>query len=245
MSAIAAPDVPSGEAAIVELRRYALHPGARERLIALFDREFVETQEAVGMWVIGQFRDLNAPDSFVWFRGFPNMEGRKAALTSFYGGPVWAAHRDEANGTMVDSDNVFLLRPASKGAGFRLDDRARSSSVERISKPGYFALMIYHLRRSAEEGFYDVFENVLMPQLHAPSVARLATLITESSTNTFPRLPVREGEKVLVNLLRVDAHVDHAALRQRVLTGALQVSDQMTREPEMSLLTPTARSLLR
>jgi hypothetical protein len=38
---------------VVEFRRYRLRPGARERLIDLFDREFVETQEAVGMKVIG------------------------------------------------------------------------------------------------------------------------------------------------------------------------------------------------
>lgn len=30
---------------IVELRQYTLHPGKRDTLIELFDREFVETQE--------------------------------------------------------------------------------------------------------------------------------------------------------------------------------------------------------
>ena len=41
--------------AIVELRQYTLHPQQREVLIDLFDREFVETQEAQGMRVLGQF----------------------------------------------------------------------------------------------------------------------------------------------------------------------------------------------
>ncbi|TIT92200.1 MAG: NIPSNAP family protein, partial [Mesorhizobium sp.] len=31
---------------VVELRQYTLKPGRRETLIALFDREFIETQEA-------------------------------------------------------------------------------------------------------------------------------------------------------------------------------------------------------
>jgi hypothetical protein len=44
---------------IVELRQYTLHQGQREVLIELFDREFVESQEALGMDVIGQFRDLD------------------------------------------------------------------------------------------------------------------------------------------------------------------------------------------
>ena len=59
---------------VVELRQYTLVPGARETLIELFEREFIETQEATGMTVIGQFRDLNNPDRFVWLRGFSDMD---------------------------------------------------------------------------------------------------------------------------------------------------------------------------
>jgi hypothetical protein len=61
---------------IVESRRYALHPGTRETLIDLFEREFVETQEAVGNFVLGTFRDVDDPDSFVWLRGFAAMRAR-------------------------------------------------------------------------------------------------------------------------------------------------------------------------
>ena len=88
---------------VVELRDYLLQPGQREVLVELFDRAFVESQEAVGMRVIGQFRDLDRPDHFVWLRGFADMATRKHGLESFYGGPVWAAHRDAANATMIDS----------------------------------------------------------------------------------------------------------------------------------------------
>ncbi|MCE3544317.1 NIPSNAP family protein, partial [Escherichia coli] len=47
---------------IVELRRYTLHPGRRDDLIDLFDTHFLESQEACGMTVIGQFRDPDDPD---------------------------------------------------------------------------------------------------------------------------------------------------------------------------------------
>jgi hypothetical protein len=95
---------------VFELRQYTLHPGKRDTLIDLFEREFLEPQEACGMSVPGSFRDLDDPDRFVWFRGFPDMARRKDALTCFYGGPVWKAHRDAANATMIDSDDVLLLR---------------------------------------------------------------------------------------------------------------------------------------
>jgi hypothetical protein len=51
---------------VVELRQYTPHPGQRDVLIDLFDREFVETQEVLGMKVIGQFRDLDWPRLAAW-----------------------------------------------------------------------------------------------------------------------------------------------------------------------------------
>src|SRR6476661_6906537 len=111
---------------IVELRQYTLHSGKRDVLIDLFDREFVETQEEVGMKVIGQFRDLDHRDSFVWLRGFPDMTSRAKALNDFYSGPVWKAHREAANATMIDSDNVLLLCPAFPTSGFSLENLKRA-----------------------------------------------------------------------------------------------------------------------
>src|SRR5262249_31085792 len=105
---------------VVELRQYTLRPQHRDVLINLFDRHFVEAQEAVGMTVIGQFRDRGNPDRFVWLRGFHDMESRHKALEAFYGGPVWAAHRAVANDTMLDSDNVRLLKPARPDLAFPL-----------------------------------------------------------------------------------------------------------------------------
>lgn len=74
---------------IVELRQYTLHPGARETLIELFEREFVTGQQSVGITVGGRFRDLDDPDRFVWLRAFPDMTRRRRSLEAFYTGPVW------------------------------------------------------------------------------------------------------------------------------------------------------------
>jgi hypothetical protein len=60
----------SSPTTIVELRRYALHPAQRESLVALFEERFIESQEEVGMTLLGQLGDLDDPDSFVWLRGF-------------------------------------------------------------------------------------------------------------------------------------------------------------------------------
>src|SRR5207237_1848209 len=98
---------------VVELRQYTLRPGQRDVLIDLFDRELVESQEAAGMAIVGQFRDLDDPDRFVWIRGFSSMPSRARALASFYGGAVWTAHRTRAHGTVSDSDNVRRTTPCA------------------------------------------------------------------------------------------------------------------------------------
>lgn len=70
----------TADCTVVELRRYRLQPGARDSLVELFDREFVESQEAVGMHLLGQFRELDDPDSFVWLRGFRDTLTESASL---------------------------------------------------------------------------------------------------------------------------------------------------------------------
>ena len=93
-------------------------PASRDEYREYVRREFVETQEEAGMTVIGTFCDADNPDRFVWLREFPDMASRSRSLAAFYGGPVWKAHREAANATMLDSDNVLLLRPAWSGSDF-------------------------------------------------------------------------------------------------------------------------------
>lgn len=202
--------------AVVELRQYTLHPGRRDDLIDLFDREFVETQEQTGMAVLGQFRDVHRPDRFVWLRGFPDMQSRTKSLAAFYGGPVWAEHRDEANATMAAFDDVLLLRPVPAGTGFPL-------AATRPEKPP--ASRIIATLHFADKPFETYPE---------PDLPPLASFTTEYAENTFPALPVRTGVHVFVWFARFD---DQAAAEQYLATRA-------GAEPAL-LLAPTARSLLR
>ena len=144
---------------IVELRQYTLRGGRRDELIRLFEREFIGPQDAAGARVLGTFRDLDDPDRFVWLRGFESMAARAAALNAFYTGPVWRAHGKAANATMVDSDNVLLLRPAATDRG--LADIA----PERRQTPGILTADIHYLGAAEPEAFAAFFDTVLRPRL--------------------------------------------------------------------------------
>src|SRR3546814_20397707 len=113
------------ETNLVELRQYTRFGCQRYTLVDLFERAFVETQEAAGIQVFGRYIDLDDPDRFVWMRGFSDLETRGRALSDFYGGPAWAAHREAANATMIESDNVLLLPPSGRGAQVRHDMKLR------------------------------------------------------------------------------------------------------------------------
>lgn len=231
--------------AVVELRQYTLHPGARDTLIDLFDREFVETQDACGMSVLGQFRDLDRPDRFVWLRAFSDMESRAVALASFYEGPVWASHRDAANATMIDFDDVLLLRPCGAGALGSLDPRHRPSLSAATSPASDFEALICPVEPDRLDDFAAWFGAEFAPALAAAGGEAVASLVTESSENTFPRLPVREGVSVFVTLMRM-AGEDGFERLQDVPAGAAVLAELARRTTATRLrLAPTGRSLLR
>jgi quinol monooxygenase YgiN len=196
---------------IVELRQYTLHPGRRDALIDIFERELVEPQERAGMRLVGQFRDLDDPDRFVWLRAFPDMPSRARALDAFYTGPVWRRHRDAANALMIDTDDVLLLRPARPESGFAGADH------QSVSGEGVFVAAIHSLPAPAGSDPLEVFDGTLAPALTAAGASRVAVLVTEPSENTYPRLPVREGENVFVWLARF---ADRAACERHVAAVA-------------------------
>ncbi|WP_192365604.1 NIPSNAP family protein [Mesorhizobium mediterraneum] len=241
---------------VVEVRQYVLKPGRRDTLIGIFDGHLIEGQEAAGMTIIGQFRDLDRPDMFVWLRGFDGMVARKDALATFYEGPVWATWRDAANATMISSDDVLLLKPAWPGAGFDL------SNLQRAALPGHekpsgdsrlsdiVVIKIHHLRPGAEADFSSRFETEAIATLAAFGARPLAAFVTEHAENSFPRLPVRSGEHVFISVTAfdsADAHARHeAVLASSPEWQAFEREAQscLARSTETLRLSPTSQSLL-
>lgn len=230
---------------VVELRQYTLHPGQRDVLVELFDREFVESQEAVGMELIGHFRDLDRPDRFVWLRGFPDMERRRRALEAFYGGPVWKAHSAAANATMVDVDDVLLLRPLTTASGFGPQPPRPAPGAR--APASMVVATICSLDGPADVAVVD---RELPAALATTGCPAMATFVEEPSENTFPALPVRTGEHVLVWIQRMGAvgpAADHAHDEQLRAAGAVarDLLPNLAAAPVQLRLEPTPRSRLR
>jgi NIPSNAP protein len=235
---------------IVELRMYALHPGRRDELIELFEREFIETQEAVGIQVIGQFYDMDDSDRFIWLRGFNDMSAREQSLNAFYSGPVWKQHRDAANATMIDSDNVLLLRLTHPTSGFSLKE-PRPPSDSHAKQNGFVIATICYFSRPVDSDFIHYFENTIHPALMNSNAQLLAYFITEESPNTFPRLLVREGEHVFVWFAGFPNQAAHEQHTKQLAESKIWKEDiskylkrRLIKKPEVLRLSPTPRSRL-
>ena len=241
--------MPADTLRVIELRQYTLHRGRREALIDLFERHFVESQEACGIRLVGTFRDLDDPDRFVWLRAFADMSARADGLAAFYGGPAWQGHRDEANATMVDSDDVHLLRPLGPRAAFAgLPPRPSLDALPR-EPAGLLAATVCTLRAPADAALAAAFEACVRPAWDDADATLVACCATEPAANNFPRLPVHEGRPVVAWFTRfanAEAQARHAA--RIAAAGPLRAPawrDLLLADAHTTRLVPTPRSALR
>jgi hypothetical protein len=145
---------------------------------------------------------------------------------------VWAAHRDAANATMLDSDDVLLLRPADVDPGV----------VEATGGSDALTADVLLLRRPVDAAFLARYTGEVEPLLEQAGSRRLALLETEPAANTFPRLPVREGEHAVVRLARSGGD---AAAGDGLEQVARVLADDLAAPPELLRLEPTPHSRLR
>lgn len=235
------------DAQVIELRQYKLVAGVRDDFVGLFDAKFVDSQEALAMRIVGQFRDHDDSVRFTWIRGFTDMAAREKGLNAFYFGPVWQANRDAANPMLDDNDNVLLLKPAAPGLGFGpAAPRAHGDAG------GAVQVMIEYLWKLPDEGFATLFADEMKPALEAGGVDVVAAYVPLGEPNNFPRLPIRDDRKLLVWVVRGDSHaaIDtalarvHSSVRWRDRV-ARPLHEAEERPPQVLRLDPTPRSALR
>ena len=209
---------------IYELRQYTMVPGRRDDFVDIFDRHFIESQEALGIRVVGQFRDLDRDDRYVWMRAYADMATRERALNAFYDGPVWAEHSGAANAMMTEWHDVLLLTPAWPGSGLAHDVSKRPVKGEAVAASKGITITIWRIEPET------LASAVAAYRARAPEP--LAAFRTEPSPNNYPRQPIRENETVLVGIRR---GISQAAEKLDVAGDPIQVLR----------LAPTGRSLLR
>lgn len=148
----------------------------------------MKVELALGIRVLGQFRDIDRVNQFVWLRGFADHDARGEALTSFYDGPVWRQHAAEANATMIASSDVHQLHAATERKRLRLRPSSdRDSEADR----GSVVIVVAHRRVRGESDDDRLMRECVTPRLKAAGLRTIGIYTTDPTENPFPALPVR------------------------------------------------------
>jgi hypothetical protein len=135
-------------------------------------------------------------------------------------------------------------------AGFSLENLKRPAPGANEMSKALILVTTYYLAGSADS-FVKFFDDELTPKVTNAGCSILATFVTENHPNTFPALPVREGENVFVSFSRFADRGSYeqnaAALTNSILgKGVAEKLSTLTKGPaEILLLAPTSRSLVR
>lgn len=231
---------------VVELRRYDIAPGQRDRFVRYFDAYFPEAFEQLDCMVFGQFEDRAAPTRFVWLRGYHDINTRPVADAAFYYGPVWREHRVKVNALFPGaSDNVLLLRPLAPQTEVPV-----LPAVDPVDEPhgahGVAVVQIFAVRKGDEDAFaqraQEAFKHYASAKVHPAGV-----LVTLDVPNNFPQLPIRTDGPFLVwlGVVENDATLKDFEAQASLVEHSLEATGMLRGAPERLVLDPTPRSRLR
>jgi hypothetical protein len=216
---------------VIELRNYSLKPGMRERFTDYFENHFIESQDILGGYVFGQFRIQGEDDKFFWIRGFEDMQSRLDFLCGFYEqGQVWKEFGSAANEMMLDSDNVYLLKPLRQSFTF--------SELPR--QKGIIVIEFYFANPNQLEQLTAFFR-----ANYASFLKSKPTLwISEMTANDFPRLPVIQDRNLLVSITSYADESDYQTQLRQSAESKNRMRRLIANESNL-ILYPTPNSLNR
>jgi ketosteroid isomerase-like protein len=94
---------------VLEIRSYALKPGARERFHALAERDAVPMLRRFKIDVVAYGPSLHDADSYYLMRAFPSLEERQRAEDTFYGSDEWRQGPRDAVLAAIDSYTTAVI----------------------------------------------------------------------------------------------------------------------------------------
>lgn len=216
------------EITVLELRNYLLQPNTADRFKKYFNAYFVSPMHNLGGFTLGQFKIDSVNDRFVWFRGFKNMETRVKFLNDFYvGGKAWKDFGKGANDMMINSDNVYLLRPLATNISSNFLDASHK-----------IVLVNFYICNSTLDKVIALFNTEYMPYLESVEINNTTLWVSEMQENDFPRLPAFQDKNLLVSITSFKNEKEYQ-LKQKLIN---EMGNQLKKT--MQQLITTQNSLL-
>ncbi|HYC27561.1 MAG TPA: hypothetical protein VEB42_02080, partial [Chitinophagaceae bacterium] len=184
---------------VLEIRNYLLKPGARETFIKYFQDNFIESQNQLGGYVLGQYRVKGFEDNFCWFRGYADMASRSKYLPAFYHGFFWKERRSVANSMLLNNDNVYLLKPVAPGGSVKF----------KIAHTGITVIDLY-IANGKLDKLIDAYFRKCIPVLEANGITDYSVWTSELTGNDFPALPVFQDKNLMVTITFYKDELEYA-----------------------------------
>ena len=188
---------------VLELRNYLLKPNLADTFSQYFHSKFVVPMNELGGYTLGEFKISDVNDRFVWLRGFTDMKTRVKFLNDFYiNSTTWKEHGNRANEMMINSDNVYLLKPLHKNVFFKTEKE--------------ITVIDFYICNSTLEKVIELFDTKYILFLKAINVEDISLWVSEMTENDFPRLPVFQDQNLLVTISNYQDKSDYAAKQKAI-----------------------------
>jgi len=211
---------------VLELRNYLLKPNMADEFSSYFNKHFVNPMTELGGYTLGQFKIAGINDRFVWLRGFTDMSKRVKFLNDFYiKSPAWNEFGPGANAMMINSDNVYLLRPLNNGKNVTEQIEAISSNV--LQTDNGITVIDFYICNSTIHKAIDLFNTSYLPFLKTLNIENISLWISEMSENDFPRLPVFQDKNLLVTITGYKDEKEYQAKQKEIKAMPAGLKDSM------------------
>jgi hypothetical protein len=126
-------------------------------------------------------------------------------LNDFYiNSPIWKEYGKEANEMMINSDNVYLLKPLYKNVLLKTDKT--------------FTVIDFYICNSTIEKVIKLFDTEYIPFIKTINVDDISFWISEMTKNDFPQLPVFQDKNLLVSITHYRDEAEYQT-RQKEIDG--------------------------
>ena len=184
---------------VIELRNYLVRQGRRDEFINLFEENFVQSQNILGGYILGQYRVKDADHNFFWIRGFKDMPARNKFLNDFYfSAPAWKQNKSAANSMLLNNDNVYLLQPLNlKGSSIGAEF---SFNTDWFGQEKSVAVVDFYTSNTKREKLIEFVKKKYASILNASKIENASFWTSETTPNDFIGLPVFQDKNLLVQI---------------------------------------------
>ena len=200
---------------VLELRNYLLKPNMADEFNSYFNKHFVKPMTELSGYTLGQFQIKGVNDRFVWLRGFTDMSIRVKFLNDFYINSLsWKEFGSGANAMMINSDNVYLLRPLTKGKNAAEQSETINSNFLQTDKG--ITVIDFYICNSTLDKTIDLFNTSYLPFLKTLNIEDISLWVSEMTENDFPRLPVFQDKNLLVTISNYKNEKEYQAKQKEI-----------------------------